>query len=171
MFGAMEASVKRKIEVGVGSLSEALDRFERTWAGARKRAGRAAEIRLTFESLPVLLANLLVALHSAAAAEALTLARKAGLDLDVALDVLTSSAATSAMLKVRGPMIVRGDFTAQMKLDLFMKDIHLMQEAAKAVGAPLPFTDLAERLYAAAQAACYGSEDLAIVVKALEAAG
>ena len=50
--------MKRKIEVGVGSLSEALDRFERTWAGARKRAGRAAEIRLTFESLPVLLKNL-----------------------------------------------------------------------------------------------------------------
>jgi 3-hydroxyisobutyrate dehydrogenase-like beta-hydroxyacid dehydrogenase len=42
------------------------------------------------------------------------------------------------MLKVRGPMIVSGDFTAQMKLDLFMKDIHLMQEAAEAVGAPFP---------------------------------
>jgi 3-hydroxyisobutyrate dehydrogenase-like beta-hydroxyacid dehydrogenase len=125
------------------------------------RAGQAMTLKLV--------ANLLVALHSAAAAEALTLARKAGLDLDVALDVLTSSAATSAMLKVRGPMIVRGDFTAQMKLDLFMKDIHLMQEAAGAVGAPLPFTDLAERLYAAAQAAGHGSEDLAVVVRALEA--
>src|SRR5262252_2206509 len=114
-----------------------------------------------------LVANLLVALHSAAAAEALTLARKAGLDLDVALDVLNSSAGTSSMLKVRGPMIVRGDFPAQMKLELFMKDIHLMQEAAAAVGAPLPFTDLAERLYAAAQAAGHGSEDLAVVVTAL----
>jgi hypothetical protein len=71
------------------------------------------------------------------------------------------------MLKVRGPMIVRGDFPAQMKLDLFMKDIHLMQEAAAAVGAPLPFTDLAESLYAAAQAAGHGSEDLAVVVTAL----
>ena len=50
--------MKRKIEVGVGSLSEALNRFERTWTSARKRAGRATEIRLTFESLPVLLANL-----------------------------------------------------------------------------------------------------------------
>ena len=114
-----------------------------------------------------LVANLLVALHSAAAAEALTLARKAGLDLDITLDVLNSSAATSSMLKVRGPMIVRGDFPAQMKLDLFMKDIHLMQEAAAAVGAPLPFTDLAEGLYAAAQAAGHGSEDLAVVVTAL----
>jgi len=118
-----------------------------------------------------LVANLLVALNSAAAAEALTLARKAGLDLDVALDVLNASAAASSMLKVRGPMIVRGEFVAQMKLDLFMKDIHLMQEAASAVGAPLPFTDLAERLYAAAQAAGHGGEDLAVVVTALDAAG
>jgi 3-hydroxyisobutyrate dehydrogenase-like beta-hydroxyacid dehydrogenase len=124
------------------------------------RVGQAMTLKLV--------ANLLVALHSAAAAEALTLARKAGLDLDVALDVLISSAATSAMLKVRGPMIVRGEFPAQMKLDLFMKDLHLMQEAAAAVGAPLPFTDLAERLYAAAQAAGHGGEDLAVVVTALE---
>jgi 3-hydroxyisobutyrate dehydrogenase-like beta-hydroxyacid dehydrogenase len=123
------------------------------------RVGQAMTLKLV--------ANLLVALHSAAAAEALTFARKAGLDLDITLDVLNSSAATSAMLKVRGPMILRGDFPAQMKLDLFMKDIHLMQEAADAVGSPLPFTDLAERLYAAAQAAGHGAEDLAVVVRAL----
>jgi 3-hydroxyisobutyrate dehydrogenase-like beta-hydroxyacid dehydrogenase len=123
------------------------------------RVGQAMTLKLV--------ANLLVALHSAAAAEALTFARKAGLDLDIALDVLNSSAATSAMLKVRGPMILRGEFPAQMKLDLFMKDIHLMQEAAGAVGSPLPFTDLAERLYAAAQAAGHGAEDLAVVVTAL----
>jgi L-threonate 2-dehydrogenase len=127
------------------------------------RVGQAMTLKLV--------ANLLVALHSAAAAEALTLARKAGLDLDVALEVLNSSAATSSMLKVRGPMIVRGEFPAQMKLDLFMKDLHLMQEAAAAVGAPLPFTDLAERLYAAAQAAGHGGEDLAVVVTALEQRG
>jgi 3-hydroxyisobutyrate dehydrogenase-like beta-hydroxyacid dehydrogenase len=127
------------------------------------RVGQAMTLKLV--------ANLLVALHSAAAAEALTLARKAGLDLDVALEVLNSSAATSAMLKVRGPMILRGEFPAQMKLDLFMKDLHLMQEAAGAVGAPLPLTDLAERLYAAAQAAGHGGEDLAVVVTALEKQG
>jgi len=127
------------------------------------RVGQAMTLKLV--------ANLLVALHSAAAAEALTLARKAGLDLDLALEVLNSSAATSAMLKVRGPMIIGGQFPAQMKLDLFMKDIHLMQEAAAAVGAPLPFTDLAERLYAAAQGAGHGGEDLAVVVTAIENQG
>ena len=118
-----------------------------------------------------LVANLLVALHSAAAAEALTLARKAGLDLGIVLDVLNSSAASSAMLKVRGPMIVQRDFPAQMKLDLFMKDIHLMQEAAERVGAALPFTDLAERLYEEARVAGHGAEDLAVVATVLEGRG
>ncbi len=116
-----------------------------------------------------LVANLLVALHSAAAAEALGLARAAGLDLPLALEVLTGSAATSRMLEVRGPLMARQDFAAQMKLDLFMKDLHLIQEAARAAGAPLPLTDVAERLYAAAQAAGHGGQDLAVVVTALGA--
>ncbi len=115
-----------------------------------------------------LVANLLVALHSAAAAEALLLARQAGLDLGLVLDVLTKSAATSRMLEVRGPLIARDEFPPQMKLDLFMKDLHLIQEAARSVGAPLPLTDVAERLYAAAMEAGHGGADLSVVVKAIE---
>src|SRR5262245_50219576 len=115
-----------------------------------------------------LVANLLVGVHSAAAAEALAMARRAGLDLDVALDVLTSGAGSSRMLEVRGPMMLRGEFPAQMKLDLFMKDLHLIQAAARAVGASTPLTDVAERLYAATQAAGRGGDDLAAVVTALD---
>jgi len=118
-----------------------------------------------------LIANLLVALHSAAAAEALTMARRAGLDPQVTLDALVDSAATSRMLEVRGPLIVKGEFPAQMKLDLFMKDLHLIQDAARDVGAPLPLTDVAEALYAAAQAAGHGAEDLSVVVTSLAARG
>ena len=114
-----------------------------------------------------LIANLLVALHSAAAAEALAMARRAGLDLDLVLDVLGNGAAGSRMLTVRGPLIVKDEFPAQMKLDLFMKDLHLIQDAAREIGTPLPATDVAERLYAAVHAAGHGAEDLAVVVKAL----
>jgi len=114
-----------------------------------------------------LVANLLVGIHSLAAAEALTMARSAGLDLDRVLDVLTSGAGSSRMLEVRGPMIAREDFPPQMKLDLFMKDLHLIQAAAGALGTPVPLTDVAERLYAAALRAGHGAEDLAVVVKAL----
>jgi len=116
-----------------------------------------------------LVANLLVALHSAAAAEALHLVRRAGLDPARALDVLTASAATSRMLEVRGPLMVRDEYPAQMKLDLFMKDLHLIQDAASAAGAALPLTDVAERLYASTVAAGHGAEDLAVVLTALAA--
>ena len=115
-----------------------------------------------------LVANLLIALHSAAAAEALLLAERAGLDLDLVLDVLTKSAAASRMLEVRGPLMAKREFPPQMKLDLFMKDLHLIQEAAGRVGAPLPLTDVAERLYAAALAAGHAAEDLAVVITAIE---
>jgi 3-hydroxyisobutyrate dehydrogenase-like beta-hydroxyacid dehydrogenase len=114
-----------------------------------------------------LVANLLVALNSAAAAEALAMVERAGLDVPQALDLLVSSAAGSRMLEVRGPLIVKRDFPAQMKLELFMKDLHLIQDAARAVGAAVPLTDVAETLYAAAQAAGHGGEDLAVVVTAL----
>jgi putative dehydrogenase len=118
-----------------------------------------------------LVANLLVALHSAAAAEALHLARQAGLDPAVALEVLTGSAAGSRMLEVRGPLMVRGEYPAQMKLDIFMKDLHLIQAAAAAAGAALPLTDTAERLFAAAAETGHGDEDLAVVLTALAALG
>jgi 3-hydroxyisobutyrate dehydrogenase-like beta-hydroxyacid dehydrogenase len=113
-----------------------------------------------------LVANLLVALHSAAAAEALTMAKRGGLDLDLVLDVLRTGAAGSRMLEVRGPLIVKNEFPAQMKLDLFMKDLHLIQEAAGELGAALPLTDVAEKLYAAVHAMGHGAEDLSVVVKA-----
>jgi putative dehydrogenase len=118
-----------------------------------------------------LVANLLVALNSASVAEALSMAKRGGLDPQVVVDVLKTGAATSRMLDVRGPMMVAGEFPAQMKLDLFMKDLHLIQEAAGTVGARLPLTDVAERLYAAAQAAGHGSEDLAVVISELQRQG
>src|SRR5262249_33876396 len=115
-----------------------------------------------------LVANLLVGVHSLAAAEALTLARRGGLDLDRVLEVLAGGAAGSPMGEVRGPMVAHDEFPPQMKLDLFMKDLHLIQEAASSLGAPTPLTDVAERLYGAALQRGRGGEDLAVVAKMLE---
>jgi predicted transcriptional regulator len=46
------------MQIGVGSLAQALDRFGRAWERASKSGARGAEVRLTFESLPLLLRNL-----------------------------------------------------------------------------------------------------------------
>jgi 3-hydroxyisobutyrate dehydrogenase-like beta-hydroxyacid dehydrogenase len=124
------------------------------------RAGQATVVKLA--------ANLLVGLHTMAAAEALGLVRKAGLDPGRILDVLTQSAGTSRMLELRGPLIVRQEFPPQMKLDLFLKDLNLILAAGADVGAPLPLTHLARRLYEAAAADGLGGRDVAAVAIALE---
>jgi predicted transcriptional regulator len=54
----METMMKRKIEISVGSLPGALDRFEQAWRRGAAGRTRAEEVRLTFESLPLLLKNL-----------------------------------------------------------------------------------------------------------------
>jgi len=50
--------MKRKIEIGVGGTAGALDRFEQVWRRGVARKNGVPEVRLTFESLPVLLKNL-----------------------------------------------------------------------------------------------------------------
>jgi 2-hydroxy-3-oxopropionate reductase len=124
------------------------------------RAGQAMVVKLA--------ANLLVGLHTAAAAEALDLVRKAGLDPGRVLDVLTASAGTSRMLELRGPLMVRQEFPPQMKLTLFLKDLGLILEAGAQAGAALPLTALAQTLFAAAEADGHGGDDLAVVATALE---
>lgn len=112
--------------------------------------------------------NLLVGLNTAALAEALVLGAKGGLEPARLLDILRDSAAGSRMVDVRGPLMVQRDFTAQMKLDLFLKDFTLMLEEGKRVGAPLLLTGLARELATAAANAGHGSDDLAAIVTTLE---
>ena len=57
---------------------------------------------------------------------------------------------------------------AQMKLELFMKDLHLILDEGRRVGAALPLTSVAERLFDRACAAGHGAEDLAVVAALLD---
>jgi len=119
-------------------------------------------------SLAKLAANLLVALNTAALAEALLLGTKGGLAPDVLLDALRESAGASKMVEVRGPLMVSRRFDAQMKVDLFLKDFKLMLDEALRLGVPLPLTTVAQQLAAATAALGHGEEDLAAVITTLE---
>ena len=102
-------------------------------------------------------------------AEGLTLARRAGVDPSQMLEVLRHGAAASKILEVRGPLMVDGRFDAMMKVDLFLKDIRLMLEAAQALHVPLPLTGAMQQLYTAAFAAGQAKDDLASIVRVYEA--
>src|SRR5258705_10548798 len=99
-------------------------------------------------------ANLLVAIHNVAAAEAMVLAMKSGLDGALAYKVLTDGAGNSRMFQVRGPMMVKGDYSSDvtMKLSVWQKDMNVIAEFAKANGCPTPLFSATAPLYIAATA-------------------
>jgi 3-hydroxyisobutyrate dehydrogenase-like beta-hydroxyacid dehydrogenase len=113
-------------------------------------------------------ANLLVAIHNVAAAEAFTLARKAGLDPALVLQVIGDGAGSSRMFQVRGPMMVTEDYTdATMKVELWQKDMHIIGEFATKVGCPTPLFATSAPLYTAALASGHGKHDTAAVCAVL----
>ena len=99
-------------------------------------------------------ANLLVAIHNVAAAEAMVLAMKSGLDPALAFKVLTDGAGNSRMFQVRGPMMVKGDYSSDvtMKLAVWQKDMNVIADFAKANGCPTPLFSATAPLYIAATA-------------------
>jgi 3-hydroxyisobutyrate dehydrogenase-like beta-hydroxyacid dehydrogenase len=116
-----------------------------------------------------LVTNLVMGLNGVVLAEGLTLARRAGVDPGQMLEILRHGAAASKILEVRGPLMVEGRFDAMMKVDLFLKDIRLMLEAAQALHVPLPLTGAMQQLYTAAFAAGQAKDDLATIVRVYEA--
>jgi 3-hydroxyisobutyrate dehydrogenase-like beta-hydroxyacid dehydrogenase len=115
-------------------------------------------------------ANLLVAIHNVAAAEALVLAMKAGLDPALTLKVIGDGGGSSRMLQVRGPMMVRGDYAdATMTLGVWQKDMTIIADFARAVGCPAPlFAATPAPIYAAAMAMRGDAEDTGAVCAVLE---
>lgn len=114
-------------------------------------------------------ANLLVAIHNVAAAEALVLAMKAGLDPAMTLEVIANGAGSSRMLQVRGPMMVRGDYSDAMhRLSGWAKDMTVIGDFARQVGCPTPLFAATAPIYTAAAATRRETEDTAAVCAVLE---
>lgn len=115
-----------------------------------------------------LVANLLVAIHNVAAAEALNLAEAAGLSLPVALSAITDGAGTSRMLEVRGPLMAREDYLpAGMRVDLFLKDLSVIGEFARQTGVETPLLDQAHAAYRDASEKGRDAEDTACAFSVL----
>jgi L-threonate 2-dehydrogenase len=114
-------------------------------------------------------ANLLVAIHNVAAAEAVSLGLRCGLDPASLCDVLSAGAGQSRMLEVRGPMMVQGVYEPPtMKLSVWQKDMRLIKAFADAAGAATPLFDATIPLYLAATEG-HGQMDTGAVRLALEA--
>jgi putative dehydrogenase len=114
-------------------------------------------------------ANLLVAIHNVAAAEAFVLGMKAGLDPETIYKVISDGAGTSRMFEVRGPMMAAGRYDeATMKVGVFQKDLDIIASFAEKLQSPTPLLSKSAEIYAKALADGRGAQDTAAVCAVLE---
>jgi 3-hydroxyisobutyrate dehydrogenase-like beta-hydroxyacid dehydrogenase len=105
-------------------------------------------------------ANLLVAVHNVAAAEAIVLGVKAGLDPARILEVIGSGAGTSRIFELRGPMMAKGVYTPPTAtMHVLQKDSSIIAEFARSLGVSTPMLAAAAPLYDAG----YAEEDVGAV--------
>ncbi|WP_424347509.1 NAD(P)-dependent oxidoreductase [Kocuria sp. CH-021] len=104
--------------------------------------------------------QLLCGVHIAVAGEALALADSMGLDAAQCLEVLSTGAATSFMFEDRGPRMLQGEEAeVRSALDIFVKDMGLVTDAARAVAQPVPLASAAEQLYVRGRREGHGRHD------------
>ncbi|MFN1141000.1 L-threonate dehydrogenase [Serratia quinivorans] len=109
--------------------------------------------------------QLLAGVHIAAGAEAMALAARAGIPLDVMYDVVTHAAGNSWMFENRMRHVVDGDYAPNSAVDIFVKDLGLVADTAKALHFPLPLASTAFNMFTAASNAGFGKEDDSAVIK------
>lgn len=104
--------------------------------------------------------QLLCGVHIAAAAEALAFAEALGLDAERCRQVIRTGAAASFMLDDRGErMLTDQPVEVRSALDIFVKDMGLVVEAARTSRFPVPLASAAEQLYLAGARAGLGRKD------------
>jgi L-threonate 2-dehydrogenase len=115
------------------------------------------------------IANHLVAINNVAAAEAMILAQRAGLDSKIVVDMVGPGAGGSRMFQMRAPMMVEGIYEpATMKVSIWQKDMAIIAEFADDVGCETPLFTLTQPVYTQAMAMGLGDQDTASVFEVLK---
>ena len=109
--------------------------------------------------------QLLAGVHIAASAEAMALGLREGVNPDALYDVITHSAGNSWMFENRVPHILNGDYTPLSAVDIFVKDLGLVLDTARASKFPLPLASTAHQMFMQASTAGFAKEDDSAVIK------
>jgi 2-hydroxy-3-oxopropionate reductase len=115
------------------------------------------------------LANqIIVAVNLTALGEALTLAKKAGLDRALTLKALSGGLAGSKCMEQKTPNYLSEAYNPGFKIDLHFKDLGLIMESSRALGVPLPCTAVVQELFNALRAKGKGGLDHSGIITLLE---
>ncbi|MGF1709538.1 NAD(P)-dependent oxidoreductase [Vibrio kagoshimensis] len=112
--------------------------------------------------------QLLAGVHIAAGAEAMALAARANIPLDLMYDVVTNAAGNSWMFENRMKHVVDGDYSPKSMVDIFVKDLNLVSDTAQDLKFPLPLSSAALNMFVSASNAGFGQEDDSAVIKVFQ---
>jgi len=121
------------------------------------RAGAGSKVKV--------INQLLAGVHIAAAAEAMALGLREGVDPAALYEVITHSAGNSWMFENRMAHVLAGDYTPLSAVDIFVKDLGLVLDLARASKFPLPLSSTAHQMFMQASTAGFAKEDDSAVIK------
>jgi 3-hydroxyisobutyrate dehydrogenase len=121
------------------------------------RAGAGSKVKI--------INQLLAGVHIAAAAEAMALGLRAGVDAQALYEVITHSAGNSWMFENRMAHVLAGDYTPLSSVDIFVKDLGLVLDMARASKFPLPLSATAHQMFMQASTSGHAAEDDSAVIK------
>jgi 3-hydroxyisobutyrate dehydrogenase len=122
-----------------------------------ERAGAGSKVKTIHQ--------LLAGVHIAAAAEAMALGLREGVDPQALYDVIANSAGNSWMFGNRMAHVLAGDYTPMSSVDIFVKDLGLVLDLARASKFPLPLASTAHQMFMQASSAGHAKEDDSAVIK------
>jgi 3-hydroxyisobutyrate dehydrogenase len=109
--------------------------------------------------------QLLAGVHIAAASEAITFAARQGLDIRKVYEVITASAGNSWMFENRMPHVLDGDYAPKSAVEIFVKDLGIVQDMARTARFPVPVAAAALQMFLATAASGMGRDDDASVAR------
>jgi 3-hydroxyisobutyrate dehydrogenase len=109
--------------------------------------------------------QLLAGVHIAVASEAIAFAARQGLDIGKVYEVITASAGNSWMFENRVPHVVAGDYSPRSAVDIFVKDLGIVQDMARAAKFPVPMAAAALQMFLMTSGAGMGGDDDASVAR------
>jgi len=121
------------------------------------RAGAGSKVKI--------INQLLAGVHIAAAAEAMALGLREGVDAAALYEVITHSAGNSWMFENRMAHVLAADYTPLSAVDIFVKDLGLVLDMARASKFPLPLSSTAHQMFMQASTAGFAKEDDSAVIK------
>ncbi len=150
MMTAGKPAVYARCEAMLGAMAAKVYRLGET-------AGNGSKVKI--------INQLLAGVHIAAAAEAMALGIREGVAPDALYEVITHSAGNSWMFENRMAHVLAGDYTPLSAVDIFVKDLGLVLDTARATKFPLPLSAAAHQMFMLASSAGHGREDDAAVIK------